>query len=136
MPTRELKAYTTMMAGTKARFFCGIAPSLLSQFVCSEHSSLAAVCTFSTVLKEGSSCTCQASDAHVTTALKCVGHQIQMHTDTCWLNVSLIMSAGKYLFALCEGNFCVGGKRGKKAGNGRLIISQLETNADDNTICK
>jgi len=45
-------------------------------------------------------------------------------------------AAGKFLFALCEGNFCVGGKRGKKAGNGRLIISQLETDANDNTVCK
>lgn len=43
---------------------------------------------------------------------------------------------GQFLFALCEGNFCVGGKRGKKAGNGRLIISQLETDANDNTNCK
>lgn len=45
-------------------------------------------------------------------------------------------AAGQFLFALCEGNFCVGGKRGKKAGNGRLIISQLETDANDNTNCK
>lgn len=38
--------------------------------------------------------------------------------------------AGAFLLGLCEGNFCEGGRRGRKSGNGRIIILQLDT--DDN----
>ncbi|DBA84538.1 TPA: hypothetical protein ACH3X1_006153 [Trebouxia sp. C0004] len=43
---------------------------------------------------------------------------------------------GKLLVALCEGNSFVGGNKGKKAGYGRLVISQLETAVNDDTVCK
>lgn len=135
MPTRELRAYTTMTAGTKASIFCGIAPHHLTT-----------ICVFRTRLF----CCCvhihysvEARFLLYMSGFTCASHncsEVRRPPDPDayrrWLNVSLIMSAGKYLFALCEGNFCVGGKRGKKAGNGRLIISQLEMDADDNTICK
>ncbi|KAL6780677.1 hypothetical protein ACKKBF_B12200 [Auxenochlorella protothecoides x Auxenochlorella symbiontica] len=39
-------------------------------------------------------------------------------------------SKGAFLLGLCEGNFCEGGRRGRKSGNGRIIILQLDT--DDN----
>lgn len=29
---------------------------------------------------------------------------------------------GSYLLGVCEGNFCAGGKRGKEAGNGRIVV--------------
>ena len=45
-------------------------------------------------------------------------------------------AAGKFLFALCEGNFCTGGKKGKKPGNGRMIISQLEVDANNASSCR
>lgn len=43
---------------------------------------------------------------------------------------------GKFLFALCEGNFCTGGKKGKEPGNGRIIVSQFEADHDNESNCK
>lgn len=35
-----------------------------------------------------------------------------------------------FLLGLCEGNYCLGGARGEEAGNGRIVVSQLEFLAD------
>ena len=43
---------------------------------------------------------------------------------------------GKFLFALCEGNFCTGGRKGKEPGNGRIIVAQLEAERDNESNCK
>lgn len=32
-----------------------------------------------------------------------------------------VLSAEKYLLGLCEGNFCSGGRHGRKQGNGQIV---------------
>lgn len=51
-------------------------------------------------------------------------------------SIDFHICAGKFLFALCEGNFCTGGKKGKRAGNGRIIISQLEAEPNNENDCR
>jgi hypothetical protein len=36
-----------------------------------------------------------------------------------------------YLLGLCEGNYCTGGRQGRQPGNGRIIVSQLQTSNGD-----
>ena len=52
------------------------------------------------------------------------------------LKCELHYYAGKFLFALCEGNFCTGGKKGEEPGNGRIIIAQFEAEPDNESNCK
>jgi len=40
-----------------------------------------------------------------------------------------------YLLALCEGNFCAGGKAGRKPGNGRLIVMERAADAAADGSC-
>lgn len=44
--------------------------------------------------------------------------------------------AGKFLLAICEGNFCKGGRQGEEEGNGRIIVSQLQVNESDPADCR
>eukprot|EP00891_Asterochloris_glomerata_P008263 jgi/Astpho2/8263/fgenesh1_pg.00122_%23_35_t len=37
--------------------------------------------------------------------------------------------SGQFLLALCEGNHCSGGRRGRDRGNGRILLAQLHSNA-------
>jgi len=37
----------------------------------------------------------------------------------------------EYLLGLCEGNFCEGGKSGRKPGHGRIVVMEREINADE-----
>lgn len=37
---------------------------------------------------------------------------------------------GPYLLGLCEGNYCVGGSKGREKGNGRVVVSKLEWSED------
>ena len=44
--------------------------------------------------------------------------------------------AGQFLLAICEGNFCTGGRKGRQAGNGRIIVSQLEMDNNNHSSCR
>lgn len=48
----------------------------------------------------------------------------------------MVSFAGTFLLAICEGNFCKGGRKGRQAGNGRIIVSQLHVNASDPSDCR
>ncbi len=41
------------------------------------------------------------------------------------------VGATGYLIALCEGNFCDGGKRGREVGNGRVLVMKVTGVAGD-----
>ena len=36
------------------------------------------------------------------------------------------------MFGLCEGNHCKGGKKGKEAGNGVIVVAKQRTNKQTN----
>ena len=38
------------------------------------------------------------------------------------------LRSGHFLLALCEGNHCSGGHRGRDRGNGRILLAQLHSN--------
>ncbi len=115
MPTRGLRAYSTMTLGSK---------------VCSSYNDYIEAELLTDAISKLISGNAAIHNSVLSLFVTVYFNLRHFVTNGC------ACAAGKFLFALCEGNFCVGGKRGKKVGNGRLIISQLETDANDNTVCK
>ena len=50
------------------------------------------------------------------------------------LSASGYLPSGEFLLALCEGNHCSGGRRGRDRGNGRILLAQLHSNASSTGI--
>ena len=44
--------------------------------------------------------------------------------------------AGKYLLAICEGNHCQGGRKGRDSGNGRILVAKLHEDRNGNETCR
>jgi hypothetical protein len=42
---------------------------------------------------------------------------------------------GKYLLAICEGNHCEGGRKGRDSGNGRVLVAKLNEDGNGNETC-
>ena len=65
-----------------------------------------------------------------------LGQFLQLCNNDAFLKCKMHPCVGKFLFALCEGNFCTGGKKGQEPGNGRIIVTQLEVDRDNESNCK
>lgn len=54
-----------------------------------------------------------------------------LHADQMRASTSAVggLPPGQFLLALCEGNHCSGGRRGRDRGNGRILLAQLHSNA-------
>ena len=39
--------------------------------------------------------------------------------------------SGSYMLGLCEGNHCLGGRKGRDSGNGRIAVFQLDGAGED-----